>query len=80
VTITWDELVASALRNQKGAEAPTHCDAPPDTCFTWTVDYAIEQCRVILLEKTQQSLGNLKKKVQEETCSELPEKCLNKYN
>jgi hypothetical protein len=56
VTIIWDELVASALRNQKGAEAPTHCDAPPDTCFTWTVDYAIEQRRVIL-EKTQQSLG-----------------------
>jgi hypothetical protein len=24
---------------QKGDEAPrTHCDAPPDTCYTWTVD------------------------------------------
>jgi hypothetical protein len=38
------------------------------------VDYAIEQRRVIL-EKKQQNLGNWKKKVQEETCSELPEKC-----
>jgi hypothetical protein len=74
VTIIWDELVASALRNQKGAEAPIYCDAPPDTCYTWTVDYAIERRRVILL-KTQQSLGKLKKKVQQETCSELPEKC-----
>jgi hypothetical protein len=59
---------------QKGDAAPAHCDAPPDTHYTWTVDYAIEQRRVIL-EKTQQSLGNWKKKFQEETCSELPEKC-----
>jgi hypothetical protein len=74
VTIIWDELVASALRNQKGDNAPTDCDASPDTRYTSTVDYAIEQ-RHVILEKAQQSLGNLKKKVQEETCSELPEKC-----
>jgi hypothetical protein len=63
MTIIWDELVASALRNQKGATAPTHGNAPPDACYTWTMDYSIEQRRVIL-EKTQQSLGNLKKKFQ----------------
>jgi hypothetical protein len=35
------------------------------------VDYAIEQRRVIL-EKTQQSLGNWKKKFQEETAVNFP--------
>jgi hypothetical protein len=40
------------------------------------VDYTIEQRRVIL-ETTKQSLGNWKKRVQEETCSDLPAKCPN---
>jgi hypothetical protein len=64
-------------QNEKDDEArhPTHCDdAPPDTRYTRTLEYTIEQRRVILL-KTRQSLKNWKNKVQEETCSDLPKKC-----
>lgn len=65
---------ACRIRPQKGDETPTNCDAPPDTRYTRTADYAIKQSRVIL-EKDTTEPWKLEEKVLEETCCELPEKC-----
>lgn len=60
------------MRSQE--EAPPHCDAPPDTRYSRTLDKTLEQRRK-LIDKTRASLQNWKHRVQEDTCSGLPKEC-----
>lgn len=65
---------ACRLRPSSTEEAPAQCDIPPSTRYAVIVKKATEQTREIAL-KARTTLGEWKRRVQEETCGDLPTTC-----